>query len=309
VPLDPQAKLLLKQLSVQGARLNQLSIEEIRKNKRMQIPLAGKPEQVAKVVEQKVPVQDGMIKVRIYIPHGKGNFPVFVYFHGGGFVYGDLDTVDTPLRAVTNRSGCIVVSVDYRLAPEYKFPIAPEDCYAATCWVAENIATFQGDPTRIAVGGDSAGGNLAAVVTLLARQLKKPPIIFQVLIYPCTDWSRETASQREYGKGFMLEKENILWAKKHYLTSDEDQYNPLASPLLAEDLRDLPPALIITAEYDPLRDEGEAYGKRLKDDGVAVQIARYSGMIHGFFCYAGVIDKGQKLIEHVSGALSHALNA
>jgi acetyl esterase len=173
--------------------------------------------------------------------------------------------------------------------------------------VAEHIDRYQGDPNRIAVGGDSAGGNLAAAITLMARQRQAPAIQFQVLIYPCMDFSRETESQRTYAKGYLLEKDNIIWAKEQYLAAEEDQYNPLASPLLADNLQGLPRALIITAEYDPLRDEGEAYGKRLREAGVPVEMVRYPGMIHGFFCFGGVIDQSQKLLDHISIALNEAL--
>ena len=237
---------------------------------------------------------------------GPGPFPILVFFHGGGFVIGDLDSMDAPCRALANRAGCLVVSVDYRRAPEHKFPTATEDCYAAVRWVAENAASLNGDSARIAVGGDSAGGNLAAVVALMARDRGGPPLRYQLLIYPATNHDFTTASCQENAEGYFLTTADSRWFWSQYLRDENDAANPYASPLRAEDLSGLPPALIITAEYDPLRDEGEAYAERLRQAGVAAEAKRYDGMIHGFFQMGAVIDRGKQAIEDAAQALRTA---
>ncbi|MEB1809277.1 MAG: alpha/beta hydrolase [Bacillaceae bacterium] len=307
--LDPQAKFFLDQLATaKTPPVNELSVEENRANAQKFKFLGGIPEQVAKVENTSVPVDGGEINIRIYTPEGDGPFPVFIYFHGGGWVIGDIEVVDPPLRAVTNRAEAIVVSVDYRLAPEHRFPIATEDCYTATKWVAENITRYNGDPSRIAVGGDSAGGNLAAVVTLMAKERGGPTISFQVLIYPATNFANDTLSHRENGEGYFLTKGAIDWFAQQYIKENEKDL-PYASPLLAEDLTGLPPALVITAQYDPLRDEGEAYANRLKESGIPVEVTRYDGMIHGFFWMAGIIDQGKHMIDQICSALKKALSS
>lgn len=299
--LDPQAKALLDQIAASGAVFAQTP-EEFRLQLAQSASLAGLPEHVAHVKDIMIPVNEGEIPVRIYTPEGTGPFPVFVYFHGGGFIAGSIDVYDTPLRAVTNVSQAMVVSVGYRLAPEHKFPVAPEDCYAATKWVAEHIAGFNGDPSRLAIGGDSAGGNLAAVVALMSKERGGPKILHQILIYPVTNFTADTLSLRENGKGFYLEKDVIDFCYQNYLR-EEDKTSPYASPLLATDLSGLPPALVVTAEYDPLRDEGIQYAERLKEFGVQVEHHNYAGMIHGFFNMAGVMDQSKKLIEQVGVAI------
>jgi acetyl esterase len=217
-----------------------------------------------------------------------------------------VETMDAPLRVLTNRAGCVVVSVDYRLAPEHKFPAAVEDAYAATRWVANNISTVQGDPARIAVGGDSSGGNLAAAVTLMARDRGEPSLIYQILVCPVTNHDFNTLSYQEYADGYLLTKNSMVWFWNHYLKDDNDGRHPYASPLQAQDLSGLPPALIITAEYDPLRDEGEAYAARLQKAGVSVVTKRYDGMIHGFFEMAALLDTSQLAIEDAAQALRSA---
>jgi acetyl esterase len=219
----------------------------------------------------------------MYTPQGGGPFPILVYFHSGGGVIGDLDSEDALCRRLTNLAGCQVVSVDYHLAPEYKFPVGPEECYATTCWVASHAPEFNGSVSQIAVGGMSAGANLAATVTHMARDRGGPALIFQLLLVPVTDFRLlSTPSLEEYAEGYFLTKEDILWFLHYSMNNEEDQLNPLASPALASTFSGLPPALIITAEYDPLRDDGEQYGKQLKEAGVPVIITRRKGAIHGF---------------------------
>jgi acetyl esterase len=308
MPLNPQVKALLEQMEAAGEPpLHTLQPEEARRRTDFR-PLAGEPEPVAKVEERLVSGDAGYITIRVYTPQGNGPFPVLVYFHGGGWVIGDLDTVDAPCRALTNAAQCVVVSVDYRLAPEYKFPAAAEDAYAAVRWVAGHAAEINADPRRIAVGGDSAGGNLAAVAALMARDRGGPALLYQVLIYPVTHYAFDTASYRENGEGYMLTRDSMVWFWHHYLEAPEQGKSPYASPLLADNLSDLPPALVITAEYDPLRDEGGAYATRLREAGVPVIQKRYDGTIHGFFWMAGVLEEGRKAMEEVAQRLRETFN-
>lgn len=283
MPLDPQAQALLEQMKMMGFVYKPgLTVVQAREQLKMLQAARPAPESVANVENRQIPGPAGAIPIRIYIPQGSGSFPVLVFFHTGGWQVGDLEAQDPLCRRLTNRTGCIVVSVDYRLAPEHPFPAAPEDCYAATKWVATHAAEFQGDPSRIAVGGDSSGGNLATVVALMARDQGGPRLAFQLIMFPGTDFRLNSASMEELGEGYNVTKALMLWIRSNYVPNEEDWTNPLASPLLAPDLSGLPPALIITAEYDPLRDDGEAYGERLKAAGVQTKVSRYDGMIHDF---------------------------
>jgi len=204
-----------------------------------------------------------------------------MYFHGGAFTLGSIATEDRICRMLANGASCIVVSVEYRLAPENKFPAGVEDCYAATKWMANHALDLGGDHTRLAVAGTSAGGTMAAVVALMARDRGGPPLVFQLLMYPVTDCACDTVSYQECGEGYMLTRDSMVWNWGVYLRSEADGHNPYASPLQAEDLSRLPPALVITAEYDPLRDEGEAYAMRMKEAGVSASYRRYDGLLHG----------------------------
>lgn len=310
MPLDPQAQALLVQMATQPAWY-EVPLDEARQQRVLSTPLMnGIPDDVKHVEDRKIPGEGGDIAVRIYIPEGDGPFPVLVYFHGGGWVLSNCDTHDPLCRKLANRATCIIVSVDYRLAPEHKFPAAVEDAYAATCWVAENAKTLNGDPARIAVGGDSAGGNLASVVALMARDQNGPSLIYQLLIYPATDYyptgTEVTQSYRDNAEGYFLTAESIARFWKHYLNSDEDGNDFRVAPLRATHLRGLPSALVITAEYDPLRDEGEIYAERLREAGVSVTLKRYNGMIHGFFNMSAVLDQGQRAIDDAAALLKEA---
>jgi acetyl esterase len=308
MPLDPQARALLDQLKALGAPpLNELSPPDARIAAQALGSLSGPPAAVAKVEDRKIPGPAGEISVRIYTPAGSGPFPVLLFFHGGGWVIGDLDTQDGPCRTLANNAGCVVVSVDYRLAPEHKFPAAPEDTYAATKWVAGNANSINVDASRIAVGGDSAGGNLTAVTAQMARDRGGPQLAFQLLIYPVTDAACDTASYRDNASDYLLTSEMMQWFWNHYVRSPADRQNPMASPLRARSLTGLPPALVQTAEFDPLRDEGEAYVSRLKEAGVPVKLTRYQGMIHGFFGMGSLIDQANSAIAEAAGALRSAL--
>lgn len=265
-------------------------------------------EQVAATGDEEIPGPLGPIPVRAYWPAEghPGPRPMIVFFHGGGWVVCDLDSHDGICRSLANASGCIVVAVDYRLAPEHSFPIGVEDCYAATLWLAQHASHFGATPGQLAVAGDSAGGNLTAAVTLMARDRSGPRIAFQVLVYPVTDYSDDTESHRNTGEGYFLKSAEVMYYWGEYLADPADGAHPYASPLRAPDLRDLPPALVITAEFDPLRDEGEAYGAALRGAGVPVVVHRYDGMFHSFLSFLSVLDAASTAMAEIGSALRQA---
>jgi acetyl esterase len=307
MPVDPQVQAYLDQMAALNApAIHTLPPELVREGIRMQVEMFTSSEPIAHIENRIIPGPAGEIPVRVYTPAGSGPFPVLVFFHGGGWVICNLDTHDGLCRSLANGAGCVVVSVDYRLAPEHKFPAAPEDCYTATAWVAAHAAEINGDASRIAVSGDSAGGNLAAVVAQMARDRGGPTLVFQLLMYPATDFSMKSRSIEENGEGYFLTRDDMLWFRDHYLNSEADKENPLASPMLAASLKGLPPALVVTAEYDPLRDEGEAYGHKLEEAGVPVKISRYDGMIHGFISMGVAFDGGKRATEECCQALRAA---
>jgi acetyl esterase len=223
-------------------------------------------------------------------------------------VVGDLDTHDSPCRQFAKKAGCVVVSVDYRLAPEHQFPAAVDDCYAATQWVATHAAQMGIDPQRLAVGGDSAGGNLAAVMAQMARDQGGPALVLQLLVYPAVDGTMGFPSVQENGQGYLLTQDSIHYYYNHYVPEGTDRKHVLLSPFYAESFKGLPPAHIITAEFDPLRDEGEAYAEKLQAAGVPVTCTRYEGMIHAFFSLDGILDQGKKALDEAAGALRVAFN-
>ncbi len=305
--LHPQVRALLDQMASDSLPpLNALPVAAARQAAEVLGSMHGAPEPVADVDNRTIRGPTGAIPIRIYTPSGNAPFPVLVFFHGGGWVIGNLDTHDGVCRSLANAARCVVVSVDYRLAPEHKFPAAAEDAYAAAQWAAANAASIGGDPTRVAVGGDSAGGNLAAVVALMARDRGALSLRYQLLVYPVTDSACDTPSYRENADGYFLTKDMMLWFWNHYLRGDADRSNPYAAPLRAADLRGLPPALVMTAEFDPLRDEGEAYAARLREAGVPVRLSRYEGLIHGFFGMSGVIDQARTAVEEAAAGLRAA---
>jgi len=310
MPLDPQAKALLDQINAMGGpELHELSVPDARQALVNLAAMQGPPQPIAKVEDRTIPAPAGAIPVRIYTPEARGPLPVLVYFHGGGWVLGSLDTTDGICRALANGAGCIVVSVDYRLAPEHRFPAAADDALHATQWVAANAASIGGDSKRIAIAGDSAGGNLTAVVAQMARDRGKPALAFQLLIYPVTDASFETVSYRDNANDYLLTRDAMQWFWNHYVPNAAERSNPYASPLRASSLKGLPPALVITAEFDPLRDEGEAYAARMREAGVPVTLTRYHGMVHGFFGMAAVLDQARNAIDDSSAALRAAFAA
>jgi acetyl esterase len=308
--LHPQCKGFLDMIAAAGGPgLNELPLDEARKVPYQMIELGGPEEPVAQVDTRVLPgaVQ---IPVRVYRPSLANDLPALIYFHGGGFVICNLDTHDRVCRGLANASGCVVVSVDYRLAPEHKFPAAAEDAYSATRYVAEHAGEFGIDPSRIAVGGDSAGGTLATVVAMMARERGGPALKFQLLIYPVTDFTEHvTQSERDYGQGHFLDTELMDWFADQYFANEADRHLPYGSPSKASDLRGLPAAMVITGECDPLRDQGEAYADKLRHAGVAVQLKRYDGMIHPFLSLAGIVDAGRDAIKDSAVAVRHALTA
>jgi acetyl esterase len=304
--LHPQCRTFLDQLAAMGGPpLHELTPGEARA--RVLPPeLGGEEQPVHTITNRKIPGDGGLLAVRVYRPSAAPSLPGLVYFHGGGFVLGGLDMNDRPCRALANASGCVVVSVDYRLAPEHQFPAAADDAYAATAFVAANAASFGIDPARLAVGGDSAGGNLAAVVALRARDAGGPPLAFQLLVYPLVDFTDDSPSMREYADGHFLTAAGLEWFAQHYLPAAVDRRQPWVSPMHAR-LAGLPPAFIQTAECDPLRDQGEAFARRLQEAGVRTELKRYEGMFHPFFSLPGVIDGGRTAIADAAAALKRAL--
>jgi acetyl esterase len=306
--LDPAAAGLLEQMAAAGMPpLNELSPEEARAAAAAFAELGGPGDEVASAEDRTVPGPAGPIPVRIYTPTGgAAPRPALVYLHGGGWVLGDLAMVDAICRAVANRAECVVVSVDYRMAPEHKFPAPLDDCFAVVTWVAEHAAEIGADADRLAVGGDSAGGNLSAAVALRARDEGGPALRLQLLVYPVTDHSFDTVSYKENSEGYLLTKDMMVWFWDHYLANPSDGDNPLASPLRAKDLAGLPPAHVFTAEFDPLRDEGEAFAARLVGAGVAVSHTRYDGQIHGFWTMLAVMPAATTAADEASAALRKA---
>jgi acetyl esterase len=309
MPLDIQMKSLLDAMAAaKNPAFHTLTPQEARKIAAAR-PQPGEPEPLAKVEDRKISSSAGDIPIRIYTPPGVPPFGVLVYFHGGGWVLGDIAMTDQPCRLLANASGCIVVSVEYRLAPEHKFPAAPEDCYTAAKWVSEKAHSLNIDPMRIAVGGTSAGATLAAVVALMARDRGGPHIAYQLLVYPATTTDLTSSSHSQFANDnyYILSRADMQWFWGHYLGRDEDRTNPYACPAHAKTLTGLPPAFVITAEYDPLRDEGEAYAVRLSEEGVSTILKRYDGVTHGFFGMPGLLEKAKVAIQDAAAALRNAI--
>ena len=267
------------------------------------------PEPVSEVKELQAPGPAGPIPLRIY--RGQGATagtpqPALIYFHGGGWVIGDLESHDQVCRALANAAPCIVVAVDYRLAPEHKFPAAVDDAIAATRWIAGNAERLGIDAARLAVGGDSAGGNLAAVVSLDARDRGGPPLAFQLLIYPCTDMALALPSHLRHAEQLPLTRSTMQWFVRHYLRNAGDEQDWRASPLRARSFANLPPALVVTAGFDPLGDEGEAYAQALSSAGVPVAQERFGGQIHGFLSMGRMIADAGRLVALAAQALKRA---
>jgi acetyl esterase len=308
--LHPQVSEFLQQFAALGLKpIEQSTPSEFRQMLRAMLWAAGDVEHVAVVEDRTAPGPAGPIPLRIYRPLPAGTLPALIYYHGGGWVGGDLDTHDALCRAVANAAQCAVIAVDYRLAPEHKYPAAADDAYAAAGWAREHAAELQIDGRRIAVGGDSAGGNLAAAISLMARDRHEPIPCLQVLLYPIVDYDLTTASYKEFAEGYTLSRAAMQWFWRHYLPHDGDARQPYAAPLQSTDLRGLPPALVLTAEYDVLRDEGEKYAERLLAAGVPTELTNYHGMIHGFISRPKLFDSARAAIAQIAAALKRAFES
>jgi acetyl esterase len=311
--LEPQARAVLDLVKKVGRPpYDQLSPPEARQQYR-ETRTALQPEAPEMTVKDLAAESAaGSIPLRLYRPpaaEGGAPLPALIYFHGGGWVIGDLETHDVLCRQLAQQSGCVVVAVDYRLAPEHKFPAAVDDCWAATRWIASHAGELGIDGRRLAVGGDSAGGNLAAVIAVMARDAGAPALGFQLLIYPATDTTRVAPSHAEFADGYLLTRNMTGWFTAHYMRNADDETDWRASPLRVPSLAGLPPALIMTAGFDPLRDEGEAYAGRLRDAGVTVDYICYGGMIHGFLPLGRALDTANRAVAHAAASLRQALGS
>jgi acetyl esterase len=299
MPVDPHIAALLTMMGEAGMPPMYEGTPEAGRAQYLALSYGTRtPEQVVPVAsteDRTVPGAEGDLRARVYRPEGEGPFPTVAFFHGGGWVIGDLDTHDNQVRNICRTSRAVVIAIDYRLAPEHPFPAAAEDAVAAARWVAAHLQVLGGD-TRLAVAGDSAGGNLAAVAAQ-ALHADRTPLAGQFLIYPAVDAEGEYPSRVENAKGYFLEQPTMDWFYSHYAGSWEDAKDPRLSPLHGADLAGLPPAVIVTAEYDPLRDEGEAYGEALRAAGGTADVRRYDGMIHGFFGMGTVSPAAQAAID------------
>ena len=313
MPLDPQIEFIVE--FVKKAKLPeiwQLTPDQGREQYQLRVDKLKFSEPIFRSENRRIPGPASDLAIRIYTPREirtAEKLPVLMWFHGGGFVIGSIDTHDSVCRMLANQADCIVVSVDYRLAPESKFPAAVEDCEAALKWVALHAVEFGGDPACIAVGGDSAGANLATVIAILARDAAHPKLVFQLLIYPCTAPEPETASHHKFRDGYVLTRHTITWFYRQYLKSDKDEKDFRFAPLILDDLSGLPEAFILVAGYDPLRDEGVDYARRLIEAGNRVRLSNYDGMIHGFYLMGGAVDAARRAVSESAQVMREAFDA
>jgi acetyl esterase/lipase len=308
MPLDHDAEILLEMIR----EANRPTFESVGAVAARELFMAGRkalspdPMPIAETRDVAIPGPGGAIPARLYRSATTGTLPVLVFFHGGGWVVGNIDSHEAMCRHIANRGECAVLSIDYRMGPENKFPAAVEDCFAATAWTADKAAQLGVEPARLAVGGDSAGGNLAAVVSLLARDKGAPRIAYQVLIYPATDAAMRHDSIARYAEGYVLTRATMRWFYEQYLRTPVDAADWRVSPLLASDLSRLPPAYVLTAGYDPLCDEGDAYAARLAAAGVPVTHRRFPGQVHGFVTNGKVIRAAETALDEIAAALKEA---
>ena len=310
--LDPQVEILLGLAKKANLpEVWQLTPDQGREQYLTRVNKLKFSETIFRTEDRRIPGPGSDIALRIYTPRElktAEKLPVLMWFHGGGFVIGSLETHDSVCRMLANQADCIVVSVDYRLAPEAKFPAAVEDCQAAMKWVALHAVEFGGDASCMAVGGDSAGANLAAVMAILARDAAHPKLVFQLLIYPCVAPEPETASHHKFKEGYVLSRNSITWFYKQYLRTGRDVKDFRFAPLIHDDLSGLPRSLIIVAGYDPLRDEGIEYAKKLIEAENRVQLSNYEGMVHGFILMGGVLDGAKRAVAESAEAMREAFD-
>jgi acetyl esterase len=308
MPLHPEVQQMIDGMSGSGLALGEgASPDEVRAVTRSLLAVPDRRTPIHAVADDTIPGPGGEIPIRVYRPRATVVLPAIVWFHGGGFVIGDLETHDEMLRNLAIDARCAVVSVDYRLAPEHKFPAAVDDAVAAWCHVAQHATDIGFDPTHLAIGGDSAGGCLAIVATLAARDAGAPRPCFQLLVYPVTDYEFESDSMHENATGYFLTVDGIRWYNDHYARSDADHVDWRYSPLRAGDVSELPPALVVTAEFDPLRDQGEAFVRRLRGAGIDATGVRADGLFHGFFGMHAFLEPARPVWDVAMRALRDAL--
>jgi acetyl esterase len=311
VTLNAQAKAMLDLLELRGGKpVADSTVAEVRASQWDWIEFMGDADPVARVEDTYIPGPSSELPVRIYTPDGSGPFPCLVYFHGGGWTAGNIHIADRPNRSLARATGCVVVAVNYQKAPEHRYPTALDDCFAAVRWALQQAAELNVDPAQIGVGGDSAGGNLAAAVCLKARDVGGVDLAFQLLIYPAVEPDLDLPSAREHAEGYALTTAAMRWFWDHYVADPAQRDDPLASPLRAPSVHGLPPAIVITVEYDPLRDEGERYADRLEEAGVAVARHRYPGTIHGLLWMADALsDDFRRLMDDLAHDVTASLRA
>ncbi len=310
MPIDPRLQAFLEQTGLlkkpgSAPRRPEVILAESRESvKQVALPPGSTLVPVANIENFIIPGPAGDLPVRLYTPEGIGPFPVLMFFQKS-WDHGNLNTHEMMCRSLCRVAGCLVMTVDYRLAPEYPFPAALEDCYTATSRMSVHATDFQGDPTRIAVGGESGGGNYAAAIALMSRDRGDPALMFQLLICPAADFRVTTGSWKDYD-GYIIPKEEFLIVRDFYVPKEEDRLHPYAAPSQAPDLHDLPPALVITAECDPMRDGGELYGQRLLEAGVPATVTRYDGMIHSFMHLSSLVPQANQALDEAIHALRNA---
>jgi len=313
MPLDPVLKAFLDSVAAMGGpKTWDMQPAEAREAFAGLMQLAGpKDVPIGKVANLAIPAPHGEIAARSYsaVAAGSDPLPTLVFFHGGGWVIGSVDTHDGLCRMLANESQCRVISVEYRLSPEVKFPSAVDDALAAVSWIEQNAAELGVDANRIAVGGDSAGGALAAIVAQQAKVKGTPKVAFQMLLFPVTQIGAETKSLREFAENYFLERKTLDWFYAHYLPTNADKSDPRVSPLLAHDLSGLPPAFVMLAGFDPLHDEGLAYAEKLRAAGVGVTLADYPDMVHDFIYLQAVLPQAATALNGAAQALNKALNS
>jgi acetyl esterase len=306
--LDPAAKSLLDVInSLDTAPMAEMTPQMMRGG--MKLPADENPVEMAQIEDVVIAGSASSIDARVYVPHSNvDQLPLCLFYHGGGFVVGDLADYDSWCRRVADKTGAIIISVNYALAPEYKFPQGPDDCYQALLWAESNAVHYGGDKSKIAVMGDSAGGCMAAVVCQRAVVEQGPAICHQVLIYPVTDFNFDTTSYINNGEGYFLTRELMQWFWNHYLENIEQGALPYASPIRSESLSGLPSATVITAEYDPLLDEGKNYADKLRSHGVNTTYQMYEGMFHGFVSFINMLQQADQSIEFIASQLQQSFS-